>query len=39
LAEIKKLGLMLFNEEGNVISYKAVYEEGNRLKHFYLEKN
>lgn len=40
LSEIKKIGTELFDEENpKIISYKAVYEKGNKLKYFEVEKD
>ena len=39
LSEIHELVPNLFKEDGRVISYKAVYEKGNKMTEFHLEKS
>ncbi len=39
LAEIKEVAFHLFDEEGGVISYKSVYEKGNRMIDFHIEES
>lgn len=38
LAEIRKILHYIFTENNKIISYKAVYEKGNIMTKFYLEK-
>lgn len=38
LAEIKQVGPYIFNKDKNVISYKAVYDKGNNMVEFEIEK-
>lgn len=38
LAEIREILLYLFADNDNIVSYKAVYEKGNKLVDFQIEK-
>lgn len=38
LAETKKVAPYIFDNTDKVVSYKAVYEKGNEMTEFYLEK-